>query len=342
MPSLSGKWSALVGALCLLPALGLTACVDRADTGVALQNVDADIVFGAPPKAAAPANTTSASSSRAEELDPFEDVAVNDKGFLQFLPPSFAPPPPPCPAASLTEFADVEAPLNVSTRPAVGVYRWKREGSQELTAAPGFKLPVTGFEKRLVSNVADDDPTDFRFDFAQTELNSTDVIVTTYRVRTAAPQQEAPSSDLRVGSPDRGIAVERIVRLDGRTGSQRAAALFDPAVLVLPLPIQPGEQVQSVGVDPASLATLRIEGKVTTRKQVDACGELVDGWAVEGTRTFSANGQTEQTKFTYVFATQLGGMPILEVLDVQTQDSRAQVTFTLGQVVPTAAPAEQK
>ena len=85
-----------------------------------------------------------------------------------------------------------------------------------------------------------------------------------------------------------------------------------------------------------------MEGKVTTRKQVDACGEIVDGWAVEGTRTFSANGQTTRGPYTTVFATQFGGMPILEMIDEQSPESRLVVTFSLGQVTPDPATSQSR
>jgi hypothetical protein len=326
----------------------LGACVARPETGVSSQTVEADIVFGAKaPDPPVPANADAPTVRLDQAADPGEvsfedeDVMRDDKRFLARIPRGVTPPKP-CPDAGPTDFARQEAPLNAEGTPAAGVYRWKRAGTQELTTLPGIKLPISGFERRLVRNVQTINPSDFRFDVAQTELGGTDVIVTTYRVRTAAASTRVPSTDTRTGELDRGLSIEKIERFDAKTGQSKGRAFQpQPPVLLLPLPVIPGERFQSVGVDPSNLQTMQIDGQVTRRQQVDACGELVDGWAVETTRTVSGT-DTPSGKYNLVVATQLGAMPVLEFIEAQNSEGKVSATLSLGQLKPdppTAAPA---
>ena len=332
-------------ALVLIALVGLiaSACGEQPEPTVRLQNVQADIVFGEiePPVPAAPANQASGPLGLADDVIEVDEIEFDDKGFLTRLPPRAAPIEP-CPPAALTEFPDKEASLNVEGKPAIGLYRWVRSGEQMLAAAPTFKIPVSGFEKRLIRAVEEESDTTFTFETVQSEMGTGQIVVTRYRVKTAPTQQRVGPTDVRVGEPDRGIAIYQIERFDPKTGASISTFTPTPPVLVLPLPIVPGEAFEGVGVDPTTGGSLRIQGSVRKRQQVDACGEVIDGWLVEGTRTASSSGPTGGVPQTYhyIVATQLGGPIIQEYLESQDTTGSAKVTFRVGQIVPDALPAD--
>ncbi|HEY4410582.1 MAG TPA: hypothetical protein VGO87_11930, partial [Acidimicrobiia bacterium] len=75
------------------------------------------------------------------------------------------------------------------------------------------------------------------------------------------------------------------------------------------------------------------------RERVDACGDVVDGWVVEATQTFSGTGQTAPPRtYRYIVATQLGGMIISEEVHTTSAQGATDVTFSLGQLKPSALP----
>lgn len=339
--------SARVRLVAVAAVFGLlaAACGETPEPTVRLQNVQADIVFGEiePPNAAAPANARPGALGQAEdiiEVDEF-DFPDDRSSVLSRLPPRAAPPEP-CPPASLTEFPDREASLNVEGKPAVGLYRWVRDGEQTLTAAPNIKIPVSGFEKRLIRAVEEENDSTFTFETVQSELGSGQIVVTRYRVKTEPTQQRVGPTDVRVGEADRGIAIFEIERFDSKTGASVSVFSPTPPVLVLPLPIVPGEAFEGFGADAAGGESLRIQGSVRKRQQVDACGEVIDGWLVEGSRTFS--GLTPDSSGTqtyhYIVATQLGGWIIQEYIESSDADGSAKVTFRTGQKEPDPLPED--
>jgi hypothetical protein len=320
-----------------LAGLVTAACGEQAEPTVRLQNVQADIVFGEiePPKPAAPANTTVGPADFSEDVAEVDEFEFDDKSdVLRRIPPRAAAPEP-CPPAALTEFPDKEASLNVEGTPAVGLYRWVRSGEQTVAAAPTLKLPIGGFEKRLVRGFKQESPTTFVFETVQNEFGGTQIVVTRYRVKKAPTQQRVGPTDVRVGEPDRGISIYEIERFDSKTGASVSTSSYTPPVLVLPLPIVPGESFEGVGIDPADGSTLRIQGSIRKRQQVDACGEVIDGWLVEGSRTFSGGAPQP---YNYIVATQLGGHIIQEYLESTSTTGTSKVTFRTGQKVPDPLP----
>ncbi len=333
--------------LVALFGLVAAACGDQAEPTVRLQNVQADIVFGEiqPPNVAAPANQTTGPLGQADDFAEVDEFDFGDEDDKAHLRGRFQPPPrpiEPCPPAALTEFPDKEASLNVEGKPAVGLYRWVRSGEQTLTAAPTLKIPISGFEKRLIRAVKAENNTTFTFETVQSEMGSGQIVVTRYRVKTAPTQQRVGPTDVRVGEPDRGIAIYEIERLDPKTGASVSTFTPNPPVLILPLPIVPGEAFEGVGFDATNGGSLRIQGSVRKRQQVDACGEVIDGWLVEGTRTSSglSPGSSASQPYHYIVATQLGGPIIQEYLESQDSQGSAKVTFRVGQIVPDPLPAD--
>jgi hypothetical protein len=242
-----------------------------------------------------------------------------------------------------------------------------------VAALPGIKLPVTGFEQRLVRNVKKVSDTEYTFETVQPELGGNITTISTFKVkigavsktvtppvqppdlthptapvplpvqvpgtRPALPKPPIPQT-VSTGDPERGISLLKLQRVDAAGNSSELS--FSPAVLYLPLEIVPGEEFNSVGIDPRSGSVLQNQAKVVKRERVDACGEVVDGWTVESTQTFSGTGQTAPPRtYRYIIAPQLGGIIISEEIHTAGPQGNTDVTLSLGQVKPAPLPPQQ-
>lgn len=296
-PARSLRAVALVAGLGLL----LGACTaDSPRSGVGVRSLATELVYGIPPtpKPAAPANT-----------DPVPDdpkpVEVGDSGDAETVEPDDGPdegpaPAPPseeCPEAGPTEFPDEPAESGVEGRPEPGKYEWRYDGEQEVPAIGRVPLP-----RAVPRRIQDVQETDEGFTFTMVEpdlaFGSEDTVFSTYEVRNKVQED--------------GIYLTRIVREDEDGDSREFNP--SPAVEILPLPVVPETEIDSVGVDPNTFQTLRHTGVVKERRRVDACGELVDGWFVDAAQESVDPGDGEQTQrdYDYTVATQMGGMLVFE------------------------------
>jgi hypothetical protein len=375
-----------------LAALLLGGCVKQGPPGVGVQKLAADIVFGVKPATntpppnlepgqAGPGDATTyvpdASSSAAASSNfgggDFSSGPARPGPRLPRVTP-LNPPKSTCPPAALTAFPAKEAGQTVEGLPAEGQYRWKRAGTQTVANLPGIKLPVSGFEQRLVRNVVKVSETEYTFETVQPELGTNITTISTFKVKIGAvsknvsPPVQPPDlthptapvplpvqvpgtlpalpkppvpGNVSVGDPERGISLMKLQRVDAAGNSSELS--FSPAVLYLPLDIVPGEEFNSVGIDPRSGSVLQNQAKVLTRERVDACGEVVDGWAIQSTQTFSGTGQTAPPRtYRYIIAPQLGGIIISEELHTAGPQGTTDVTLSLGQVKPAPLPAQQE
>jgi hypothetical protein len=310
------------------------ACVKKPEKGVTLQNVNTDIVFGVKLPAGAPANIVTPAQEPAESSRNLGQFSFARK----FSGPGSASQA--CGTAPVSAHAPEEASLNANGTPPQGSYLWKRDGTLEFTTVPGRPFAVKGFERRQIRNVQRISDGEFRFEMLQPDLFASFIIATTFKVRTNAASARPPGvPDQRTGEPDRGIAIEKIDHLDPKTGQPIGENAFNPRppVLVLPLPAFQGERFQALGIDPNTRSQLAIDGFVPKRQLVDACGSLIDGWKLEATRTFTSGAGSFQDKWHMVFATQKGGLPILEFAEGQDVNGKKSMTITIGQTNPDAA-----
>ncbi len=365
--------------LLLLVALGMVTagCAQPDPPGVGVQKLAADIVFGVkpPPPDAPPANTVPGydglsgdattylpGPSRSYATPSFPSRAPRLPSTRQPRPTPLNPTKAACPPAALNAFPATEAGLTVAGMPAEGQYRWKRTGTQTMATLPGVAIPISGFEQRLIREVKKVSDTEFTFQTVQPELGTGVTVLQTFKVKTDAvsrgveppvrtiplerpdqlpkevPFPSNPSvPSRRVGDPERGISLMRIERIDAQGNS--SVLNFTPAVLYLPLAIEPGESFESVGIDSRSGQVLQHQAQVVRRERVDACGEIVDGWAVEATQTFSGSGTATRT-YRYLMAPQLGGIMISEQVKITAPEGTLDVTFSLGQTKPTPLPTQ--
>jgi hypothetical protein len=374
-----------------LAALLLAGCVKQDAPGVGIQKLAADIVFGVkpapetPPPNLAPGQVGpgDATTYVPDTSSAFDESAAGDAAFsgprgkprgVPRLTP-LAPSKSTCPPAALTAFPAKEAGQTVEGVPAEGQYRWKRSGNQTVASLPNVKLPVSGFEQRLVRNVVKVSETEYTFETVQPELGTNVTTISTFKVKIGAvsknvtPPVEPPNlthptspvplpitppgtqptlpkpplpGNVSAGDPERGISLVKLQRVDATGNSSELT--FSPGVLYLPLEIVPGEEFNAVGVDPRTGSVLQHQAKVIKRDRVDACGEVVDGWIVESTQTFSGPGitgpgQTAPPRtYRYIVAPQLGGIIISEEIHTSSPQSTTDVVLSLGQLKPVPLP----
>lgn len=241
------------------------------------------------------------------------------------------PPPPPrrprvkappqakpeCPSALATAFPREAATFDVPHVPAAGEYRWKRTVVKKT-------MEQSGFNGRQISNVSKitetpnpatpDKPTR-TFTFEETAaFEDGSSSLTGFQVRDNPPRQNVAlqtGEKASTGPPDRGVAITKTVLRDS---SGKIIGTFNPStpVLILPLPVAVPTEFESVGVDPTG-ASYAVRGTVVGKERVDACGDVIDGWRVDSSQTFtSRDGRRHVSDVEYFVATQLGGIVIYQ------------------------------
>ena len=360
-------------ALTIALSFALGACVQQDDPGVSVTALNADIVFGVKdPAAPGPANTplpdttagpivaATGPTRAAVDTDDEEDLPSQDFGPPTTVKKSFPRPSfesttstvNDCPPAAQNAFPEENAPLNVpkDRYPLEGEYRWKRTGTYETPNALDPSKPVVnnadGFEKRVVQKVTKEaaDPVTparmrYTYEVVQPEVVSGLIATTRYRVDTLAQSAEFQNTlgpeRASGGEPERGLVVKNVARTD--TGGNRGPG-FAPTtgLLIGPLPIRTGELFTSVAIDPTTNQSMRYEAQLVERDRVDACGEIIDGWRVEGTLTSSGRTSQSAIKYTTIVAPQLGMITIYEKIEAPG----VNLEYTIGQKVPTAPEPE--
>jgi len=336
-------------------ALAAASCVSAGDPGVAVENIEADLVFGIEeaPEPVVPGNTgigavpeAGLAGGRELDLERFRNPAADRLPPLRDAVTAVTD----CPAALPTAAAERPADVTISGEVREGVYRWKREGTQILPNPAGgepITQKITGFETRIIRNVqpADDalDPSAYTFEMVQTLIDRPVVQVRTFLVKPASPGQLAPGGayvidEPRFTEPEAGVSLIKVEEI-----SEEGAALgtFEPTngILMLVIPVDPSEQFVASAVDPRSGQAIMQQSAVRGRGRIDACGDLVDGWRVESTQ--ARTDIVGEVAYNYLIATQYGGVPILEEISTTTEDgAEINVTLSLAQLDPDPLPAD--
>lgn len=341
------RWCRPCAALAALVLV--SGCANRDAPGVDALVVQTDLAFGV-------ATTKEAATPPPNVLSPLQPIATDEETFTPPTLPSSAPAPT-CRTAGLTDFPAEPAARNVPNdrRPVVGDYRWVRKGEVRDAKFANVPINVDGFEQRSVKNVreraADVDPTtgdqhpSFEFDTVQSDLTTGATIVRTWRVRTGATT--VSSSDLIVqptlpegssptagaGEPDRGLSLVKQVT----TANDGTEVTFQPSspLLLLPLPVRPGETFSSTAVDPSTFQSMSFTNvTVGVPERVDACGDVVEGWPVDGQFQF-VGPSGDSTTFTYhaVVVPQNGGVLASERITQGVEGGPGmKVTWRLGEL----------
>lgn len=319
--------------------------------GLKVNAIQADIVFGVELPEVGEVPPPTAAGLPGESVVP--DLRVP---FRNRIPDRFAnvgytivPSSQACPTAPPTEAPDVIAPDNASAPPAAGLYVWKRNGTQKVVVqGTTFDSPIVGLETRLVRSVDKISATRWTFEVAQPDLSGA-TLITQYAVNTDPVEVGNPATGgrgvaapyvgttTRAGEPLRGLTLERQQYYDGNGLLIGEFNPVDP-VLLAPFPVLSGDTWNSVGVDPRTGQTIRVDGLISRREAVDACGSRLDSWLSDMTVTYSGTSQTVRNLDLFV-STELGGMPIGERYTESSADgSSIDAFFQIGQRDPSPVP----
>lgn len=330
--------SRLVVGLALL-ALIATACVKQNKPGLAIKSLKSNIVFGINP----PSPPETVPQTNYDITQPNLPALPNNS-----LPPFPRKPDLPCPPATRSEVAQSLATTGVPVTPKPGTYRWKVTGKQHLygvdVAIPQIFVNRTIFNVSKVSETTTpvggsapgqpittrtftyDQKTDLSVPGVESfsEVDSFQVKDNPLAVNAFAVSNGVPAvgggigKPVIVGDPVRGLALMKQAILDPG-GHQIATFNWNPGVLLLPLPVNTGEQYQSVSIDPATGSVIVNDVTVGARTLVDACGKLVQGWNVTSRQYLTGVNQSDPTssfvvagEYDYVVATQMGAMLVYE------------------------------
>ena len=341
-------------ALVALATVSAAGCVKPGDPEVAINKIEASLVFGVKPPSEpvqAPvqevAQQVAADTYQAPTLPlPTFELPEAKAPVFSALPLNGAKAPSDCPTAPPTASADKAVEVNITGPPPIGMFRWKREG--KITAADGTETPIgRSFERRFVRNHVVVSDTVYTFEMVAPVPGSALVAVSTYRVNTT-PQSTNVDPGYNqiltvptVGEPERGITLDKVEYQD-RNGVVQDSFTPTVGLLMLPLPVVSGESYESIAIDPKSGQTIIHEATVTRRARIDACGELADGWLVEATQTVTegAGSPPAQMTYNYIVGAQYGGILLNEHVQASDGgDGLVDLDYTQAQLEPDPLPS---
>lgn len=336
--SLWGK-AIRLSALVLAIAVGTAGCVEPDPPSVAIAKKKASLVFGVTVnEPVQPITEQLPTLDELQELDASDLEADFEE--LDLAPPVAVKPKEECPKAEITAVADAIATNNVSGPAPMGRYRWVRGG---FVQNGNVQLPFTGFETRSISEYTKVSDTIHQFKFTYRVPSGPLAVVDTYRVRTNGTvigttdigNAPMPVTGPRIGENDRGLMLVQRRTIDNKGA---VVAEFTPStpLLMLPLPVSPGEEWTSVAVDNKSGQTIIHRGKTIGTKRIDACGEVVDGWGVESSQTYTSSAGAAEVLYDYTVAPQYGAMFLSERFRQTVGAVNVDISYTLGQVRPSA------
>lgn len=298
-------------ALAALLTVLLAACSEKSEPGVGLKAVTADLSFGIPPLP--------------EEafVEPPQVGQVDLQIQLPRTPgqTTASPAPLKCPEAPVTEFADEEAPIDAKGRPIEGVYDWKLDGRYTVQ---GVKLGLPPFEERAIERLTQDSVNRENYTFQHVQVvkgTSPPIILTsTFELNNTDPEANFNLTAVgRVESPRlRGL---RLTRFEQRTTRETTVYAPSRPLLFLPLPVRVGTSFTSQESDPGSRITVSHSGKITGRIQIDACGELISAWLVDGEQTVTQGSTVVRRNYDYAVATQFGATIVFEHVEDPCQQT---------------------
>lgn len=342
-------------ALALVIATLGGACVHQDPPGLAVSELEAKLVFGIDktpdPGLTSAEATDQLPVLNVPDLFVGGDRNVVIKPYLS--PPD--PATDPCPPAKNAAAVEFGATDNVNTdrqgnRPVEGVYPWRimfsTGGERDL---PYEQLTPGGFELRAIRNVHDvpksqwsvsPSATESRevftyeevrnISFRVEETSSAGVterlverfLISTYLVDTAATRARVSQTDVvaqlpSAGNPERGVTLMKTVTVDGAGKPTPGVDPFEPSngLTLMGLPFVAGETFTASATDASHGRTVTNQTTVGSRKRLNMCGDLMEGFPSVSTQTVSSNNTTSPSQVyetTIWIAPQHGGVSIYE------------------------------
>jgi hypothetical protein len=348
----------------VLALVAAGGCVSRPRPGLAVRALQSDIVFGFRPPApvAIPPTADITPEASVETAPPVPEQPTT--GVFEGHPVPTVPSPKQtlCPAAAEDAFPAQAATFDVSAPPQSGRYRWKETVEQPLgngktittlsffnhdiihvspvTVSPN---PASGLPGAVVGTPTNPVRT-FTYD---DEIHNPDgsTTTTTYQVKQNQVQINQTlqvGTNIQAGPPDRGVAIVKVVTA---SADGKVLSTFAPTspVLLLPLDVVAPGSFNSTGVAPDG-STLSVNGQVTKRARVDACGTIIDGWEVVSQQVFTPSDPSQEASTvndTYYVGTQIGGLLTYESKSLPAQLQTASsptVIDSIGQLHPDPIP----
>jgi len=225
-----------------------------------------------------------------------------------------------CPAAPSTAAPAQAAPSDVSTLPASGQYRWVTSGTYDLVVLPlTVQIPLLAFQERYVRKAARIKSTipslpgaaadfDFTYQTIEPRVSKPGFYLMYWQVKDEATSVAGANTAL--ADPEGGLALKQIDELDKDGKDTGTIFMGTPGLLLLPLPAQNGASVNSASTDATHGLNLSFKGSVGNRERVDACGQFIQAWPVDGTLTTAGAGGGTGVKATIHLdvATQFGAL----------------------------------
>ena len=348
-----------------------SACVKQNDPGVGLVKFDSSAVFGIAPKE----EPVVAGFELPTDLAELPDVSRPITPLRPRVDEG------PCPEAKLTAFPARASTVKVDGLPTEGLYRWKRPLltlKNSAATPPLLKGYPFTLQSRAIRRVVKEGDHQFSFEMvAPSTLSENRTTITSFRVNTneqlvvdrrvdsrTIGVVNVPGTDVRVANPSDAPGIF-ITAIEEQDPQGVRLSRFEPVqpMLVVPLEgglIRSGQAFRSVGIDATSGSAITNDGIVGRTSRVDACGEIVEGYAVTLHQTLTddsahypspvdagatAATQGETREITYNFATQYGALPIAETLsigDVNVDDYAALAKLELGGLTPKPLPDSLK
>ncbi len=283
-----------------------------------------------------------------------------------------------CDPPPLTASPELVADIYPTGRPKPGFYVWQMDGVLQTLQGP---QEIDVQTARVIADVEEHEDIEgaYRFTDVQTLLldaRTGSVVATRYLVIPESPaKRQGVQSDA-----GEGVFIERIERFnqgpDG--GIEHVVFNSQPPVQILAFPVQVGQVIDSTGVDPVSLSRLTVRGEVKNkvvnedgeeedRRVIEACGERIDSWFVEGEMRFEvthhgqqppnpfaapdpdrdipdeppnpADARTDviEANYNYNVATQFGGMIVGEFIETPKDGPVLTLNLRIGTVDPFVA-----
>jgi len=275
--------------LIFLPlALLLSACGPTVPLGLVMRQVSVDIGGAQPPPVAAPAQV-----AQAFPTNPLLPLPLASP--LPELPASLAPSLSLCPKAGQFAVPELAADPTIEALPAAASYVYQQKGKGSNGGAIPLSLDYPPFGLRKVQPGTQGQG----YDFAVTEQNPF-IHTTTFKLIKPSNSSGVQQAGLYIDS------------LQWKQDLLFGDLTFKPLqpVLFLQLPVQQNAQYASAGTDPVHHASMTLQGQVTGKKRVDACGSLIDTWEVNVTEHIVAGAKEIELTATYDIATQYGGISV--------------------------------
>lgn len=306
-----------------LAAVAASGCVKQNDPGVAIDPVQARLVFGIKEEA----KPTPTSAENLEELVLHGgdtgllglDFVADDTFVIPFVPPKKDERCPMAPGGGAVKVPAENYVL--PTLPKEGLYLYRV--MHRVTDGDGAEsITKDIFVPRAVRKVTKVNDTTFTYETLDPGPDDT-TVVTVWQVKEAPPAVDWPTlpagaNPPRSGDPERGLVMKKRYVLDA-TGTQSGDYRpFDgmTGLLILPLKVTPGEEVTTAATDRRTLDTYFAVQKVNSTRLHNACGEWTDGWHVVSDQTFTSSnndpGDFQQKQIHYIVGTQFGALILWE------------------------------